>query len=284
MEPNSTEKQWIELADGGTFPAIGYGTFQLREVEETASAVRAAVAAGYRLIDTAANYGNEEGVGEGVRSCDQPRSEILVSSKVWPEDLGYDRTRRSFEESLERLGLEYMDLFLIHWPCSDELNLASWKAMEQLRTEGLVRNIGVSNFTAAHLEKLLAEASVPPLVNQVEFHPRFHDEDIHRYCSEKGIVVEAWSPLMQGGAFKDETLLRIGRKHGREAAQVALRWCVQMGTVPLPKTRTPSRMAENISIFDFALDDEDMAAIGKLRTGQRFGPDPVSYQFCPVKP
>jgi len=284
MEQENIQNQWVTLPDGGKFPAIGYGTFQLREVEETAEAVRAAVSVGYRLIDTAANYGNEEGVGEGIRTCDQPRSEVLVSSKVWPEDLGYDKTRRSFEESLERLGLEYMDLFLIHWPCSDELNISSWKALEKLRDEGLARNIGVSNFTAAHLEKLLAEASVPPLVNQAEFHPRFYDEDIHRYCRERGILVEAWSPLMQGEAFKDETLLHIGRKHQRESAQVALRWCLQMGTVPLPKTRTPSRMAENISIFDFSLDDEDMAAIASLWTGKRFGPDPVSYRFCPVKP
>lgn len=268
------------LSNGTRFPAIGYGTFQLRGREETAEAVRSAIAAGYRLIDTAADYGNEEGVGDGVRTSEVPRSEVLVSSKVWPSELGYDRTMRAFEASLGRLGLEYLDFYLIHWPCSEELNAGSWKAFEELHEQGLVKTPGVSNFTTKQLEPLLASATVPPLLDQLEYHPYFFDRELQEYCADHGILVEAWSPLMQGAAFSNETLGGIGVKHGRTAAQVALRWSVQMGAVPLPKTRTPERMIENKSIFDFELDRQDMADVSALFTGVRLGPDPDTYHFC----
>lgn len=266
--------------NGSPLPATGYGTFGLRDRDETAAAVRAAIAAGYRLIDTAADYANEGGVGDGVRTADVARSDLLVSTKVWPGDLGYDATLRAFDRSIARLGLDYVDLYLIHWPCSDALNAASWKAIERLHDERRVRMPGVSNFTVAQLEALVSGASVTPVVNQIEFHPGFHDAAVKEYCDRHGIVVEAWSPLMQGAAFSDETLARIGRKHGKSSGQVALRWCVEMGTVPLPKTRTPQRMTENLAIFDFELDSDDMESIGELHAGVRLGPDPESYRFC----
>ena len=270
----------VTLHDGSSFPAIGYGTFQLRGVEETAAAVEAAIASGYRLIDTAADYGNEEGVGLGVRRSAVPRSDVVVSSKVWPTDLGYEKTMRAFEKTLRRLGLDYLDLYLIHWPCSRELNAAGWRAMEQLHDQGLIRRLGVSNFTIDQLERLMETATVPPVVNQVEYHPGFFEAELKRYCAKRGILLEGWSPLMQGAAFTNPTLDGIAGKHGRSVAQVTLRWSVQSGVVPLPKTRTPQRMRENISIFDFTLDGEDMTAISGLRTDDRLGPDPASYQFC----
>lgn len=267
-------------ADGARFPAIGYGTFQLRGVEETAQAVREAASAGYRLIDTAADYGNEEGVGEGVRTSNVPRSDILVSSKVWPADLGYDKTMRAFEGTLGRLGLDYLDIYLIHWPCSDELNISTWKAFEELHEQRLVRTIGLSNFSVGMLKPLLASARIPPRLNQLEFHPYHYDPGLLQFCSEHEILVEAWSPLIQGSAFSDEVLQRIASAHSRTAAQIALRWSVQMGAVPLPKTSSPSRMTENIAIFDFELSKDEMDAISGLNAGRRLGPDPESYHFC----
>lgn len=271
---------FITRPDGSRFPAIGYGTFQLRDTAATAAAVTAALDAGYRLIDTAADYGNEAGVGAGVRMSDVPRSDIVVSSKVWPKDLGYDATLRAFEHTIANLNLDYLDLYLIHWPCSRELNAASWQALERLQSEQRVRAIGVSNFTIAHLQALFDTATVAPLVNQVEYHPWQFDPALHQFCTEHDILVEAWSPLMQGAAFTDETLTRIAQKHRRSAAQVALRWSVQQGAIPLPKTRSPERMRENFAVFDFRLNADDMAAIAAMHSGKRLGPDPDSYPFC----
>jgi diketogulonate reductase-like aldo/keto reductase len=279
------EAQNIRLNNGQMFPAIGYGTFDLRDDAETAAAVLAALDAGYRLIDTASNYGNETGVGEGVRRSHLPRSDIFVSSKVWPTDLGYEATLRAFEDSLSRLGLEYMDLYLIHWPCSPQLNAGSWKAMERLQADQRVRHIGVSNFNISHLQALAKTADIPPLVNQVEFHPLFYNTALRDYCQSQGILLEAWSPLMQGKAFSCETLAAIARKHNKSAAQVTLRWCIQMGAVPIPKTKNPLRMRENLALFDFHLDPTDMDAIQRMNTGKPLvGPDPDSYRFCPERP
>lgn len=261
-------------------PGIGYGTYGLSGTDATAEAVRAAIDAGYRLIDTAANYGNEAGVGEGVRTSTVPRSEVIVSSKVWPSDLGYDATLRAFEQSLATSGLDYLDLYLIHWPCSEEENAASWRALERLKQEGVVRMIGVSNFTVSHLEALLATANERPVVNQIEFHPRHYDSSIVDYCRDHTILIEAWSPLAQGVLFPAEPLVRVAAELGRSPAQVLLRWSVEQGAIPIPKSRSPQRMAENISIFDFALSDEQMNALEVLRTGERLGPDPASHHFC----
>jgi diketogulonate reductase-like aldo/keto reductase len=262
------------------FPKIGFGTFQLGGKEETARAVTEALNAGYRLIDTAADYGNEDGVGEGVRVSQVPRSEVLVSTKVWPSDLGYDNTLRAFERSLLRLNLDYVDIYLIHWPCSSSLNIASWKALERLTSEKLIRYPGVSNFNLSYLEALLSEAVMPPSLNQIEFHPQFFDQALYEFCLKMGIVLEGWSPLMQGTALKHETLRSIAEKHHRSPAQIVLRWCVQMHVIPLPKTHKPARMIENIDIFDFQLDGKDMTTIKTLFTNRRLGPDPASHHFC----
>lgn len=280
MKSSSTDNAFITRSDGTRFPSIGYGTFQLEGDDDTAAAVKAALDTGYRLIDTAANYGNEIGIGEGVRTSHIPRDEVFVSSKVWPSELGYDKTLRAFDETITRLNLDYVDIFLIHWPCTHELNAASWKAIERLYSEGLIRFPGVSNFTIQHLEVLLQTATVVPVVNQIEFHPLYFDQALNQFCREREILVEAWSPLMQGTALSDAELARIAQKYNRTPAQIVLRWSVQMGAIPLPKTRNPARMRENFAIFDFQLDDDDMATIAKMFTGQRFGPDPESYQFC----
>lgn len=282
IHPASPTPPQLTLPSGETFPSIGYGTFGLYDKEETAAAIVTALETGYRLIDTAANYNNEEGVGEGVRRSSIPRSDIIISSKVWPSDLGYKNTVMAFDQTMERLGLEYLDLYLIHWPCSAELNAGSWKAMEDLQAQGRVRHIGVSNFTVPHLQALAATANTPPLVNQVEFHPLYANREIWQFCRQEGILIEAWGPLMKGKAFDSHTLSSISRKHGKTPAQVVLRWCLQKGAVPIPKTKTPSRMLENISIFDFHLDDADMSNIDCMDTGEiLLGPDPNAYQFCP---
>jgi len=271
----------FRLSNGDAFPAIGYGTFGLGETEETVSAVLAALDAGYRLIDTASNYGNESAIGQGIRQSNVARSEIIVSSKVWPSDLGYDKTLEAFDLTMRRLDLDYLDLYLIHWPCSPELNAGSWKALEQLLSDRRVRYIGVSNFNAHHLQSLALTANHQPVVNQVELHPLFANESLRSFCAREGILVEAWSPLMQGKAFSDSALIEISRKHSKSVAQVVLRWCVQKGVVPIPKTKSPERMLNNISIFDFQLDEQDMAVIDQLDTGKCLvGPDPDSYRFC----
>lgn len=274
------------MHNGKTIPCIGYGTYKTSE-EEVYDAVIAAIKAGYRHIDTAAFYKNEAGVGRAVRECGVPREDIFVTSKVWNTDRGYENTKKAFAESMERLGLEYMDLYLIHWPANkkqfgDEakkINADTWRALEELYAEGKIRAIGLSNFLPHHIEELMEGAKVKPMVDQIEFHPGWAQLEISEYCRKKDIVVEAWSPLGRKDALDNEVLREIGAKYQKGTAQVCIRWVMQHGILPLPKTVNPDRMAENADVFDFELTAEEMRTIDELKNlgGQCALPDEVEF-------
>lgn len=269
----------VQLRDGARMPQIGIGVWQVEDPEAT-QVVQAALDAGYRSVDTAAAYHNERGVGAGLRASGVPREEVFVTTKLWNADQGHGSTLAACRASLDRLRLDYVDLYLIHWPVpSLDRYVETWRALVDLRAEGLVRSIGVSNFTADQLRRLDAETGEVPVVNQVELHPRLAQAGLREYHAAHGIVTEAWSPLAQGRLMADPTLLSIAGRLGVSVARVILRWHVQQGTVVIPKSVTPSRMAENIDVFDFALSDADMAAIAALDTGHRLGPDPDVFDW-----
>jgi diketogulonate reductase-like aldo/keto reductase len=261
-------------------PQLGFGVWQVPdgEAEET---VRTALEAGYRSIDTAAAYRNEVGTGRAVASFDVPRDELFVTTKLWNADHGYDETLRAFDASLERLGLERLDLYLIHWPLpAKDRYVDTWRALEKLLADGRTRAIGVCNFEVDHLRRLIDETGTVPAVNQIELHPRFPQAGLRAFHAEHGIATEAWSPLGQGkGLLDDPELVRIAAKHGRTPAQVTLRWHLQLGNVVIPKSVTPSRIRENFDVFGFELDADDLAAIGGLDEGAegRIGPDPNTF-------
>ncbi|SMF01628.1 Aldo/keto reductase [Paenibacillus barengoltzii J12] len=267
----------VTLNNGVQMPWLGLGVFKAKEGEEVVQAVKAAIRAGYRSIDTASAYRNEEGVGQGVREALQEnglqRKDVFITSKVWNSDQGFETTLKSFDDSLKRLGLDYLDLFLVHWPVKGKYK-ETYRALEKVYAEGKVRAIGVSNFQIHHLEDLLSEAKVVPAVNQVEFHPYLTQKELLRYCTEKGIQLEAWSPLGQGHLLEHELLKGIASKYGKTVAQIILRWDVQLGVVTIPKSIREARIIENADIFDFELSAEEMQAIDGLNRNQRFGSDP----------
>jgi diketogulonate reductase-like aldo/keto reductase len=265
----------VILNNGIEIPQVGYGVWRV-PADDTQKAVAAALDAGYRHIDTAKLYGNEEGVGAAIRESGLDRDQVFVTTKVWNTDQGYDDTLRAFEASVERLGFDVLDLYLIHWPMPGQgLAADTWRAMEELYLEGRVRAIGVSNFHAHHLDALLAHAEVVPTVNQVELHPYLQQEDLRTANTAHGIATEAWSPLAKGGELlSDPVVRRLAEKHDRTPAQVVLRWHIQKETIVIPKSVTPSRVAENIDIFDFELDEQDMEAIASLDRGHRIGDHP----------
>jgi 2,5-diketo-D-gluconate reductase A len=265
----------IELNDGVKIPQLGLGVFELSD-EETRVSCQAALEAGYRHIDTAAIYRNEQAVGRAVAESGLPRSEVFITTKLWNDDQGFDSALRAFDASLSRLGTDYVDLYLIHWPAPrQDRYVESWRALVRLREEGRVRSIGVSNFQPAHLERVIEATGVVPSVNQVELHPDFAQPELAAFNRGKGIVIESWSPLGRGGALlQDPTLERLAAKHGKTTAQVTLRWHLQCGFVVIPRSRSPERIRQNIDVFDFALDAEDMQAIASMAAGQRIGPDP----------
>ncbi|MFJ2031866.1 aldo/keto reductase [Streptosporangium sp. NPDC087985] len=267
----------ITLNNGVSMPRLGFGVFQVPE-EETARTVTTALEAGYRSIDTAAAYGNEQGVGQALAASGLPREELFVTTKVWNSDQGYDPTLAAFDTSLAKLGLDQLDLYLIHWP-TPAMNLygETWKAMEKLLADGRVRAIGVSNFQPAHLMRLIEAGGVVPAVNQIELHPALQQAELRDFHARHGIVTEAWSPLAQGGVLRDPVITEIAGRHGRSPAQVVLRWHIQLGNVVIPKSVTPARIKENIDVFDFVLTDEDMEAIARLDRGARTGPDPDTF-------
>ncbi len=267
----------VTLNDGNTIPQIGFGVFQVPE-EETYNAVTAALQAGYRSIDTAKAYGNEEGVGKAIADSGIAREELFVTTKLWNDDHGHDEALKAFDASLSKLGLDYLDLYLIHWPVpAQDRYVDTYKAFEQLRSEGRVRSIGVSNFTEAHLQRLLEETSVVPVLNQVELHPNFTQKELRAFHAEHNIVTEAWSPLAQGDLLDNAKLGTIAQAHGKTPAQVVLRWHMQLGNVAIPKSVTPERIAANIDVFDFELTGDEMVTIDTLGNGERRGPDPQTF-------
>ncbi|MEA9985578.1 MULTISPECIES: aldo/keto reductase [Subtercola] len=264
----------VTLNNGVTIPQLGLGVYKVTD-DEAITAVGSALDAGYRHIDTATLYDNEVGVGRAVASSSVPRDEIFVTTKVFQDRHGYDEARRSFDDSLARLGLDYVDLFLIHWPAPRQnLYVETWRALEKIQADGLARSIGVSNFHPHHLERLANETSVVPSVNQIELHPWLPQTEVRAYNDQHAIVTEAWSPLARGRVLDNPVLDALAAKHGRTPAQVVLRWHIQLGNVVIPKSVTPSRIASNIDVFDFALDADDLAAIASLESGERTGRDP----------
>ncbi|GBG05721.1 aldo/keto reductase [Paenibacillus agaridevorans] len=263
-------------------PWVGLGVFQVEEGQELVDAIRSAVRQGYRSIDTAAIYGNETSVGEGIRQAlaenNLTRDQLFITSKVWTADMGYEATIAAYETSLGKLGLDYLDLYLIHWPVEGKYK-DTWRAMEELYKDGRVKAIGVSNFQTQHLRDLMDSAELKPVINQVEFHPRLTQKELLAYTREKGIQLEAWSPLMQGQLLQNETLAQIAERHEKSVAQVILRWDLQHGVVTIPKSTKPVRIAQNGDLFDFSLSQEEMDAIDALNENRRVGPDPDNFDF-----
>jgi diketogulonate reductase-like aldo/keto reductase len=270
------------LNNGVKMPWLGLGVFQVEEGPELVNAVKTAIAHGYRSIDTAAIYANEESVGQGIKegckAAGITREDLFVTSKVWNADLGYEETLAAFDISLKKLGLEYLDLYLIHWPVEGKYQ-ASWKALETLYHQRKIRAIGVSNFQVHHLETLMEKAEVKPVINQVEFHPRLTQLELRNYCLQHDIQIEAWSPLMQGQLLDNEMLQEIGKKYNKSTAQVIIRWDLQNNVVTIPKSTKEQRIVENASVFDFDLTEEEMDRINGLNQDLRVGPDPDNFDF-----
>jgi diketogulonate reductase-like aldo/keto reductase len=265
------------LHNGVSMPWLGLGVWKAKDGAEVVQAVKTAVQAGYRSIDTAAAYGNEAGVGQAIEECGVPRDELFITTKVWNADQGYDRTLDAFNTSMEKLKLEVLDLYLIHWPVIKKYK-DTWRALEKLYHDGRVRAIGVCNFQVHHLEDLINNSEVTPMVNQVEFHPLLTQNPLLEYCKEHNIQLEAWSPLMQGDVNKPK-IVELGRKYGKSPAQIILRWDLQRGVVTIPKSTNARRIEENATIFDFELSEEDMKTINALNENRRYGPDPDNFNF-----
>jgi len=262
--------KYYQLNNRNKIPAIGFGTYKAQEDEAIAS-VKKAIETGYRLIDTAAKYENEEAVGKAIKQSGIAREKLMITTKLWRENLGYESTKKAFETSLAKLDLDYIDLYLIHWPANaknyenwQKANNDSWRAMEELVKEGKIKNIGVSNFWPEHLEPLLDAAEIEPVINQIEFHPGYWQPELTRYCKEKNILVEAWSPLARGKVFESEEIKAIAKKYNKSVAQICLRWILEHNALVIPKSSTPERIEDNFDIFDFQLDAEDIKTIDNL--------------------
>ncbi|WP_437396010.1 aldo/keto reductase [Flagellimonas lutimaris] len=268
----------FELHNGVQMPYFGLGVYLSKDGSEVINAVKEALNHGYRHIDTASVYDNEEGVGKGIQESNVDRKDVFLVSKVWNTDQGYDTTLKAFDASLERLGTDYLDLYLIHWP-KGELSKETWKALEKLYREKRVRAIGVSNFLQHHLEDLLTSAEIVPMVNQMEFHPYLVQQDLIDFCNSKGIQYEAWSPMMQGNIFDLDIMKDLAAKYNKTIAQIVLRWDLQKGVVTIPKSSKKERIIANSDLFDFELSEEDVQLLDGLDKGKRFGPDPDNFDF-----
>jgi 2,5-diketo-D-gluconate reductase A len=272
----------ITLNNGVDMPQLGLGVWQAKDGAEVERAVTTAIDSGYRLIDTAAVYGNEEGVGRAIAASNVPREELFITTKLWNADHGYDNTLKAFEKSLARLGLDYVDLYLIHWPVpAKDKYIDTWRALEKLYADGKIRAIGVSNFTVEYLERLLNETTIVPAVNQIELHPRMTQGRLRAYCAHNDIAIESYSPLGgTGGDLLDEpTLTKLADTYGKSPAQIVLRWHIQHGLIVIPKSVTPERIKQNIDVFDFELSDDDMTTIDHLNNDTRIGSDPETANF-----
>jgi len=270
----------VTLHDGIEIPQLGFGVFQVPP-DDTENVVEQALEVGYRHIDTAAAYRNEKGVGKAVANSGSPREEIFVTTKLWNSNQGFDSALATFEKSLGRLGMEYVDLYLIHWPVpSQDRFVETWRAFERIRDEGRARTIGVSNFRIDDLERLEAETDTRPTVNQVELHPYMQQRRLRAWHQQHGIATEAWSPLAQGAVLDDDTIADIARTHGKTPAQTVLRWHLQLGNIVIPKSVTPARMRENFDEFDFELSEQEMDRIGALDRAERIGPDPAIFALA----
>jgi diketogulonate reductase-like aldo/keto reductase len=269
----------IALNNGVAIPQLGFGVFQVPP-DDTAKVVQTALEIGYRSIDTAAAYQNEAGVGEAIRGCGLPREELFITTKLWNRDQGYDSTLRAFDASVGKLGLDYLDLYLIHWPLPQhDTYVDTWRAFEKLYGDGRIRAIGVSNFQVPHLRRLFDETEIVPAVNQIELHPNLQQGELRIFHAEHGIATEAWSPLAQGALLGNQTVTGLASKYGKTPAQIVLRWHLQLGNVVIPKSVTLSRIAENFALFDFELAPDDLLALGELDNGTRIGPDPDTFNL-----
>ena len=275
----------FHLNNGYEIPCVGFGTWQTPDGDTAVMAVSEAIKTGYRHIDTAACYGNEVSVGQGIKKSGIEREKLFVTSKVWNTERGYEKTIAAFEKTLTDLGLDYLDLYLIHWPASssqydiwEKINLETWKALTELYKAGKIKSIGVSNFMPHHLEALM-KTEVPPMVNQIEYHPGLNQEETVDYCKKHGILVEAWSPLGTGRMLNNETLKFIAGKYGKSVAKLCIRWCLQNGVLPLPKSVTPARIVENADVFDFDITAEDMSDINAMPYfgGSGLHPDKIDF-------
>jgi 2,5-diketo-D-gluconate reductase A len=271
----------LKLNNSVEIPQLGLGVWQAKDGDEVEQAVKTAIDTGYRLIDTAAAYGNEAGVGNAIRNSGIDRKDLFVTTKLWNDSHSYDQALKAFDTSMSKLGLEYLDLYLIHWPVpAQDSYLEAWRALERLYDEKRVRAIGVCNFHPPHLQKLLADANVVPAVNQVELHPKLQQQEVRDFCAKHEIKIESWSPIMRGGELlQHETLKSIADKYSKTVAQVILRWHLDSGFIVIPKSVHNQRIEENFAVFDFALDEDDMSAIAKLDSGERTGPNPDTANF-----
>lgn len=268
----------VKLSNGVSMPYFGLGVFGSKEGQEAIKAVRYALSAGYRLIDTAAMYGNERSVGQAVRESEVTREDVFITSKVWNSDQGYVETLKAFDHSLNNLGFEYLDLYLIHWPVPGKFK-ATWLAMESLYRDGRVKAIGVSNFMQHHLVDLFKTCEIQPMVNQVEFHPYQIQQSLLNFCTRNNIQYEAWSPIMKGKVNHIELLKLLSKKYGKSPVQIVLRWDLQKGVVTIPKSSHPERIRSNAELFDFELSKKDMDKIDQLDKNNRIGPDPINISF-----
>ncbi len=272
----------ITLNNGVEMPTLGLGVFRVEDYQELVEAIKTAIVTGYRSIDTASIYGNEEAVGEGIRqgiaAAGISREDLFITSKIWNEDMRSEKVIEAYQTSLAKIGVDYLDLYLIHWPVAEHY-IATWQEMEKLYTAKKVRSIGVSNFQVHHLEELAKHSTVTPVINQVEYHPLLTQGELKDHLTKNNIQMEAWSPLMNGEILQNDLILALSQKYGKSAAQIILRWDLQNGVITIPKSTNAGRLVENKDIFDFALTEEEVASISALNQNHRIGPDPDNFEF-----